>query len=366
MEIQPRRSRMRRTRTGKRIELTARDVEIFKLLSRYRYLRSTYIHAFVGGASETRFKERLGDLFHEGYLDRPTQQWEFANARHMPVVHECGRAAGQALRACGMALEGANTLLADSPHRQFLHSLMICEALASLDLAVRASPTLRLIGWPEILGRAPEGTRSSPSPFRIPVPSGGYLVPDGLFGIEYESGGTKAYRFFALEVDRGTMPIARLNPNQTSYLGKIGSYREIIVRQVHKTYLGLPNLLVLTLTTSQRRMTDIIGRLQREQGDNAIRGTPRSASDGRGSCRRCLPARRPFRAPGEIRRQFGDMLRRPPGCRACAVVGFARHDAHEAASPASIDSARPLAAKGKSATMISCLALGLGRRAGRR
>src|ERR1700743_3862316 len=90
MEIQRRRSRMRRTRTGKRIELTARDVEIFKLLSRYRYLRSTYIHAFVGGASETRFKERLGDLFHEGFLDRPEAQWEFADARCMPAVYENG------------------------------------------------------------------------------------------------------------------------------------------------------------------------------------------------------------------------------------------------------------------------------------
>ncbi|MEI9887764.1 MAG: replication-relaxation family protein [Rhizomicrobium sp.] len=269
MEIQRRRSRMRRTRTGKRIELTRRDIEIFKLLSRYRYLRSTYIHAFVGGASETRFKERLGDLFHEGYLDRPPQQWEFADARHTPVVHESGRAADQALRACGMALEGANTPLADSPHRQFLHSLMICETLASLDLGVRATAGLRLIGWPEILGRAPDATRSSPTPFRIPVPSGGYLVPDGLFGIEYSSGGSKSYRFFALEADRGTVPIVRSSPNQSSYLGKIGSYREIIVRQVHKTYLGLPNLLVLTLTTSQERMTGIMGRLQREQGDNA-------------------------------------------------------------------------------------------------
>src|SRR6266481_4369983 len=100
METQQRRSRMQRTRTGKRIELTTRDVEIFKLLCKYRYLRSTYIHAFVGGASETRFKERLGNLFHEGYLDRPTQQWDFANARHIPVVHESGRAGIQALRAC--------------------------------------------------------------------------------------------------------------------------------------------------------------------------------------------------------------------------------------------------------------------------
>src|SRR5665213_4632156 len=97
MEKQRRRSRMRRTQTGKRLELSARDIEIFKLLERYRYLRSTYIHAFVGGASEKRFKERIGDLFHEGYLDRPEQQWDYARARYLPVAYENGAGAAQAL-----------------------------------------------------------------------------------------------------------------------------------------------------------------------------------------------------------------------------------------------------------------------------
>ncbi len=31
---------------------TERDIEIFKLLVRYRYLPSDYIHAFVGGKPE--------------------------------------------------------------------------------------------------------------------------------------------------------------------------------------------------------------------------------------------------------------------------------------------------------------------------
>jgi hypothetical protein len=260
---------MRRTRTGKRIELTQRDIEIFKLLEQYRYLRSTFIHAFVGGASETRFKERLGDLFHEGYLDRPSQQWDFANARYMPAVYESGSGAAQILREAGITAGNKRTFLSETAHRQFLHSLMICQVLASLDLGVRADPRLRLIAWPEILGRAAEAIRSSEAPFRLPVPSSGYLVPDGLFGLEYVHGASKAYRFFALEADRGTMPVARSHGSQTSYLGKIAAYREIIAHRVHKTHLGLPNLLVLTLTTGEARMADIIGRLGSQAGDNA-------------------------------------------------------------------------------------------------
>jgi hypothetical protein len=160
MHTPQRRSRMKRTRSGKRLELTLRDIAIFNLLRQYRYLRSTYIHAFVGGASVTRFKERLGDLFHEGYLDRPEAQWEFAGARHQPAVYEIGAGAIRALREVGQFSEERRTFSSGNGHRQFLHSLMISELLASLDLAVRANPNLRLIGWQEILERAPEAARS--------------------------------------------------------------------------------------------------------------------------------------------------------------------------------------------------------------
>ncbi len=93
-------------------------------------------------------------------------------------------------------------------------------------------------------------------------PSGGYVVPDGLFGIAYQDGDARpTYRFFALEADRGTMPIARSDRKQTSYLGKLAAYDEIIARQIHKTHWGIPNLLVLTVTTSAARASEIVGKL---------------------------------------------------------------------------------------------------------
>jgi len=268
MEIQRRRSRMRRARTGKRIELTSRDIEIFKLLSRYRYLRSTYIHAFVGGASETRFKERLGDLFHEGYLDRPSRQWEMADCRHRPVIHELGAGARRVLEQQNAAQE-PRTWLGASVHRQFTHSLMVCETLASIELGTRLCPGVRFISWPEILAKAPASTRASPVPFRFPAPATSCgVVPDGLFGLEYLFGEAKTYRFFALETDRGTMPIVRSDQNQTSYMGKLAAYQDLISRQVYKSHLGIPNLLVLTVTTDNQRLEEIMSRFT-EQGDGA-------------------------------------------------------------------------------------------------
>ena len=266
MDTTTRRSRMRRTPTGKRIELTYRDLDIFRALVRYRYLSSTYIYEFAGGASQTRFKERLGDLFHEGYLDRPSRQWEMAECRHRPVIHELGTGAKRVLDQQNITQE-PRTWLGASVRRQFAHSLMVCETLASIELATRLCHGVRFISWPEILAKAPAPTRASPVPFRFPgpAPSRG-VVPDGLFGLEYVVGEAKTYRFFALETDRGTMPVVRSDQNQTSYMGKLGAYRDLISRQVYKSHLGIPNLLVLTVTTDNQRLEDIMSRL-REQGD---------------------------------------------------------------------------------------------------
>jgi hypothetical protein len=253
-----RRSRMRRTRTGKRIELTARDMEIFRFLARCRYLSSTYIHAFVGGASETRFKERLGNLFHEGYVDRPERQWELADCRHRPVIHEMGEGGRRALDAHGVIVEPL-TWLGSGSHRQFSHSLMICEILASLEIGTRQHPGIRYIAWPEILAKAPAAIRDSSAPFRFPLGSGA-VVPDALFGIEYDDRFIKTYRFFAVEADRGTMPVVRSDDRQTSYLTKLRTYEELLGRQVYRSHLGLPNLILLTITTSDARLADIIRR----------------------------------------------------------------------------------------------------------
>lgn len=285
MEHRQRRSRMKRQKTGKSLALTPRDLAIFELLERYRYLRSTSIHAFVGGASATRFKERLGDLYHEGeYLNRPAQQWETAHSRYLPAVYENSDRARDVLAAQGR--------LADPcPHmpygtsgagRQFAHSLMICETLASIELAAKAKADLRFVSWPEILAKAPEETRRSPNPLRLPgfprrlktaateLACSGYTVPDAVFGLEYGGEARRSYRFFALEADRGTMPVMRSARGQTSFLEKMIAYHGIAARGVHKSHLGIPNLLVLTVTTSEARKQSMLSALSGAIEDSAM------------------------------------------------------------------------------------------------
>ena len=66
------------------------------------------------------------------------------------------------------------------------------------------------------------------------------------------------------------MPVSRSNERQTSFLGKIVAYRVLIARELHKTHLGVSKLLVLTLTTSQARMAEIMARMtEHPEGDTA-------------------------------------------------------------------------------------------------
>jgi len=268
---------MRRVSVGKRIELTDRDIELFKLLNRYRYLHSNFLYAFLGGTSETRFKERLGHLYHDGrYINRPPQQWQFANSRHMPLIYELDEKGEQVLRQQGL-IQSDSPLLAKGRTgacRQFAHELMICDCIASIELGVREDPALRFISWQEIIAKAPESARNLHNPFELRVAISHAFsnskgaqqadiktVPDGLFGLEYSANGQKTYRFFFLEADRNQMPVARSNLRQSSYLRKILAYRAIAAQNIYKSHLGIPNFLVLNVITNERHLNSIMALL---------------------------------------------------------------------------------------------------------
>jgi hypothetical protein len=113
-----------------------RDIELFKLLYRYQYLRSDVLYAFLGGDSQTRFKKRLGDLYHEGkFVNRPEQQWQFARCRCMPLVYELDVRGEQVLRDQGLPVYSSPLLTKGrmGVARQFAHQLMICDCLASIE-----------------------------------------------------------------------------------------------------------------------------------------------------------------------------------------------------------------------------------------
>jgi hypothetical protein len=124
-----RQSPRHRSRKPITIEITPRDVRIFQLLQRYRYLPSNFITALIGGSHRYLIK-RLGELYNAGYLNRPQQQWQAINARYKPAVYELDAGAEAMLR---------EHRLYSHHHvgrgRHFHHELLVCLIMASIELA---------------------------------------------------------------------------------------------------------------------------------------------------------------------------------------------------------------------------------------
>jgi len=294
-----RRIRGRRTPSGKRIVLTDRDVEIFKLLRRYRFLRSDTLWQLLssdtGGRSFKRFQDRLTSLFHEtntphgaAYLDWPVQQRKAHDARYTPSIYELSTAGEGVLEERGIQVQNVTDLAKSDRStvtREFAHMMMICDTLATIEIGTLNDPNVRFIAWPEILAKAPEETRKSDLPFALPVDIRNRfvgsrqdqqlqfrLIPDGLFGLEYQlPQSKKVYRFFALEAER-TNRIHSKSLKGSSYVKKILAYQYILQNRIFKSRLGLPNLLILTVTPNQARIKSMSEALMDIYGPTGAAG----------------------------------------------------------------------------------------------
>lgn len=247
-----RRSRFRRSPTGKPVMLTERDIAILGWLYRYRFLRAPQLINLLNPKSKKRFIERLGDLYHEtGLIDRPLAQWRRFDARYQPLVYE--------LSAKGVAYLSAHEALPERAvtfskrrgdrHRQspqFDHAMMITDTLVAVELATRQAKDQRFVAVDEILNRRPGAAQAGRHPLAVPVivqPNDGLaiktptkitIVPDALYGIGYRQNGRWLYRFYALECEnwsprsRSTAKHSSLRLKRAAYdaLHQSGAYRD--------------------------------------------------------------------------------------------------------------------------------------------
>lgn len=253
-----RRSRFRRTCTGKRLVLTDRDIRILQLLYRYRYLRQPQLTTFLKPKSEKRFIERLGDLFHEtGLINRPKRQWQQFDARFTPMIYELSSKGRTYLEDHELLSLRATTLSrkhSPSGSPQFQHAMMIIDVLVSTELSLVEYDDKRFVCVDEILARAPAEIRNASNPLSVPVtiepcssfpeiknPWNTHIIPDGLYGIEYLIDGKKRYRFWALECEN-TSPKKRGTIRNSSLVRKQAAYDALIKSQGYRNHWGIPNL----------------------------------------------------------------------------------------------------------------------------
>src|ERR1051325_396753 len=165
-----RRPRFRRAAEPPPFRLTDDDVEIVRVVARHRLIRSTHIAELVGRSLD-RTNDRLMRLFHAGYLDRPRAQLDrFPNSGSAHFIY--------ALADRGMRL------LRDEDGVEF-----------------------RNTEWSR-------KNREAGRPFiehQIEI----------VFGLELPG---RERRNFMVEIDRGTMPVKRSDPEQTSFESKMRVY----------------------------------------------------------------------------------------------------------------------------------------------
>ena len=146
------------------------------------------------------------------------------------------------------------------------HTLAVTDFMVALEQGCRHRGDIRVIYPDEILAQACARVQRRPNPFmwETRVRWGGeehriHVAPDKVFGIEHADG---SRRYYFLEMDRGTMPVARSDIRRTSLLRKFLSYDATFRDNLHRRLYGLPGFQVLTVTTSEERIATCVEVLQ--------------------------------------------------------------------------------------------------------
>jgi len=169
--------RPRRKRSGNPppFQITHRDIDILRVVARYRFLHSGHIRRLIAG-SEKNIANRLKGLFEHAYLDRPECQYDFyrPGGGSLLAVYALSDKGAQVLAHCDGFTFGECVSWAQKNSkagRPFLeHTLEIADFAVGLSVAVAASPDIELSDGPTLLSCLPAATRDKTKPYRLSVP----------------------------------------------------------------------------------------------------------------------------------------------------------------------------------------------------
>jgi hypothetical protein len=119
----------------------------------------------------------------------------------------------------------------------------------------------------DIIADFPEQTRATRNPLSLHVKLSHQgvvheigLVPDLVFGLQFADGSRHS---FMVEIDRGTMPIARSDFLQTSFELKMRAYLTAHAGKQHEKHFRWKTFRVLTVTTDHHRMLSMMDVLRK-------------------------------------------------------------------------------------------------------
>ncbi len=249
-------------------QLTERDIKIVQLVARHRFLNSNHVRRLVGGSAKN-VTNRLKALFEHGLLDRPQNQFDTyrMGGGTSPLVYALADKGAQLLADIFEQPDGKRiswTHKNKSANQPFLqHTLGIADFAVALQLAVARHDDVELIDSDELKDNFPAEILARNKPFRLSVP----VIHKNLrldIGIEADYAFSlylpkvRRKAFFLVEIDRGTMPVARRDLRQSSILRKLLAYQTMWKTKLHQKHFGWGNFRVLFVTESTERVENMI------------------------------------------------------------------------------------------------------------
>src|SRR3954449_1687835 len=266
-----RRPRFRRAPEPPPFRLTDDDVEIIRHIARHRFLRSTHIAALVGRSLD-RTNDRLLRLFHAGYIDRPRAQLDYyPTFGSAPMIYALADRGVRLLKEWdGAAFRNLEWSRKNrEAGRPFIeHQIEIVDFEVGVQRAVRARNGIKLITADDMIAVAPRRLPVT-NPFSLDAKLSDHgvvreaaIIPDIVFGLELRD---SIRRNFIVEIDRGTMPVRRSDPEQTSIERKMRVYLAAHAAKQHQREFGWTNFRVLFVTRNQERIETMIDASRQSQ-----------------------------------------------------------------------------------------------------
>jgi hypothetical protein len=265
-----RRKRFERSALPIPMQLTERSLRLLAEVGRHRFLSSAQLVLLDTGSPQNVLR-LLRALYDNGYLDRPRQQlWSMFIQGPQAMVYGLAPKGVRALREHGYLLHGEGDWTERHNRRGgaiFIeHTLAVAKFLTAVEVSCRARTDVELVRDHEIIADAPEVTRRAREPLRWVVrPDRSKnetwsVVPDGLFALSFADGSAA---YFALELDRGTIPIVRNSNDHHSIIRKFEIYYQGWRANRHVEQFGVKQMRVLMVTESAERVSNMLSAIDK-------------------------------------------------------------------------------------------------------
>lgn len=256
------------------MQLMDRDIEILKLVHKYRYLTSDHIHLLLPEFTRKGILNRLALLFHNRYLDRPRAQ--VIRVGNHPLIYGLGSQGAEILadvldddtlargkwakrnREAGLiflehTLSTANFLILAQKGAESLANIRFIDQDEIIEgRKLFPAKGVGRLGWRVEVDRPDRGNEKRKFAFSV--------VPDGAFALRVKQGNKKLDYLYLLEVDRSTTPITRADFYKSSFAKKLIGYYQSMKEDLFYENFGYHAVRVLTLTRSEQRYRSMIAQ----------------------------------------------------------------------------------------------------------